>query len=392
MGTHVKVTVHRGMHQIGGCCTEIATRSTKILIDFGMSLSNDIEKELSIDGVTNGSRKCDGILITHYHGDHIGELKNVLPDVPIFMGKATKEILSAYKKHMGERFFNNMSFDNMYMIQDSVPFHIGDMKITPIQSDHSSFQPYMFLIEAGGKCILHTGDFRLHGQHRDRIMDRLQKLGNVDLLITEGTTLNRTGDNWTERKVKLVFSKLLDRYKYCFLLTSSGNIDRISEFAQCIKYGRYFLADDFQKQLLNIAISNDSNSKNVFKKIIVYGDNLKDRFEKSGFGMVVRANPKFEKILRYYISEHKKDSCLVYSMWTGYLETPTVREFVDIAGENQYIVHSSGHVVLQDLNEMLNMLNPNKIIFIHTECRPDDICVDLKERIVQMEDGKEMIL
>lgn len=30
------------------------------------------------------------------------------------------------------------------------------MKITPIRTDHSAFDSYMFLIEADGKRILHT--------------------------------------------------------------------------------------------------------------------------------------------------------------------------------------------------------------------------------------------
>lgn len=392
MATDVKVIVHRGTHQIGGCCTEIATKNTRILIDFGMSLPNGDNENLSIEGVTTGDINCDGILITHYHGDHIGELKNILSEVPVYMGEATKEIVAAYKKHMGKSFLSDMSLDDVRLIQDGVPFRIGDVMITPIQSDHSSFQPYMFLLEAGGKRIIHTGDFRLHGKHYERIMSRLRELGAVDLLITEGTTLTRTEDNWTEEKVKAVFSELLNKYKYCFLLTSSGNIDRISGFAQCIKWGKYFLMDDFQRQLLNIAMSNDSQCQNDFKKALVYGDNLKAKIEKQGFGMIVRANARFEKILRYYMDEHKDDSCLIYSMWTGYLEISAIEEFVDIAGENKHIVHSSGHVVLQDLNEMINMLNPERILFIHTESSSDTIHIDLKERIINLEDNEEMNL
>lgn len=392
MSTDVKVIVHRGTHQIGGCCTEVATENTRILIDFGMSLPNGNSENLSIEGVTNGDINCDGILITHYHGDHIGELNNVLSGVPIFMGKSTKEIVSAYKKHMGRSFLGDMSLEDVHIIQDGKPFYIGDIMITPIRSDHSAFQPYMFLLETAGKQILHTGDFRLHGQHFDRIMSRLRELGTVDLLITEGTTLTRTRDGWTEEKVKTNFSDILREYKYCFLLTSSGNIDRISEFAQCIQRGKYFLMDDFQRQLLDIAMSCDSQCQIDFKKALVYGENLKAKIEKQGFGMIVRANTEFKNILRYYMDEHKADSCLIYSMWKGYLDIPAIRDFVDIAGDNQRTVHSSGHVVLQDLNEMINMLNPERILFIHTESSTDTIQIDLKERIVNLKDNEELNL
>ena len=386
-----KIIVHRGTRQIGGCCTEITSNGTKILIDFGMPLPGDIEDELSIDGVTRGKTDCDGILITHYHGDHIGELKNIMAGVPVFMGNSTKKILEAYKEHMGEKFLN-IPLDNVRTIQDGVEFCIGDIKITPIQSDHSSFQPYMFLLETDGKRILHTGDFRLHGQRSEMITDRLRTLGNIDLLITEGTTLSREGENWTEERVGNVFSRLLDKYKYCFLLTSSGNIDRISEFARRVKRGKYFITDNFQNQLLEIAKDNDGESKQDFNKVTVYGNNLKDKFENRGFGMIVRANTRFKNILRYYMTKHKEDTCLIYSMWTGYMEMPEIKSFIDTAGDNLYIAHSSGHVVLQDLNDMINIISPKQILFIHTGSRAEDIRIDLKERIIKVKDGEEFVL
>ena len=44
-----------------------------------------------------------------------------------------------------------------------LPLKIGDMTLTPIRVNHSAFDSYMFLIEAEGKRVLHTGDFRTHG-------------------------------------------------------------------------------------------------------------------------------------------------------------------------------------------------------------------------------------
>ena len=32
------LTIHRGTHQIGGCCTEISAGGHRILIDFGANL------------------------------------------------------------------------------------------------------------------------------------------------------------------------------------------------------------------------------------------------------------------------------------------------------------------------------------------------------------------
>ena len=53
----------------------------------------------------------------------------------------------------------------------------------------------MFKIEAEGKTLLHTGDFRKHGYVGKGLFGTLQYfVGNVDILIIEGTMLGRKGE------------------------------------------------------------------------------------------------------------------------------------------------------------------------------------------------------
>ena len=65
------------------------------MLDFGNELSLD-EKytpiDLDIGGVTKGIPDCDGIVISHYHMDHLGQLTSVLPEVPLYMGELSKEV------------------------------------------------------------------------------------------------------------------------------------------------------------------------------------------------------------------------------------------------------------------------------------------------------------
>ena len=73
----MKITIHRGLNQIGGCITEIQSLSgTKILIDFGHNLpnGNDVAEDVyecpeNIDYLLKG---CSAVFYTHYHGDHLG--------------------------------------------------------------------------------------------------------------------------------------------------------------------------------------------------------------------------------------------------------------------------------------------------------------------------------
>lgn len=385
----MKIMIHRGSHQIGGCCTAIATEKTRILIDYGASLPGEDSGTLDVPGITDASLKCDAVLISHNHGDHTGELWNVPDTVPVYMGSVAREIAIAYRKHMGNHYLNGADIDSFHTFRD-IPFHIGDITITPILSDHSAYDAYMFLIEADGRKVLHTGDYRLHGPGRERILNRIEALRGVDLLITEGTTIGRPGhQGYDEKTVEDRIRSAILQYKYCFVLCSSGNIDRIVSVANAVPFGRYFLMDRFQKSLLDIVTAHDPNYKSVFHKALTLGHNLDAKAEKLGFCLLTRVNPEMESMLNHYVRNHPSETCLVYSMWAGYMENERIAEFCGLS-DHLVTAHSSGHIVLSDLNHMINTLDPEKIIFIHTECEKDEIGIDKADRIVRLND-KEVL-
>ncbi|MCL2675893.1 MAG: MBL fold metallo-hydrolase, partial [Firmicutes bacterium] len=157
----------RGTHQIGGSIVEIKTAQARIMIDIGAELpsANKSGLDFDIDGVTKGAANCDGVLVTHYHGDHVGMFEKVLPGISVYMGSAAKKILFAVhgtlKKKLGKG--SPELIQTFKEFEAGKPFYVKDVKITPYCIDHSAFDAYMFLIDADGKRILHTGDFRMHG-------------------------------------------------------------------------------------------------------------------------------------------------------------------------------------------------------------------------------------
>lgn len=93
------ITIHRGINQIGGCITEIASASgTKILIDLGHNLpegenrDNDpLDKAENIDTILDG---VSAVFYTHSHGDHVGFESYVASmGIPQYIGKLSKKLL-----------------------------------------------------------------------------------------------------------------------------------------------------------------------------------------------------------------------------------------------------------------------------------------------------------
>jgi Predicted hydrolase of the metallo-beta-lactamase superfamily len=375
----VRVVIHRGTKSIGGWCTEVAYKGTRIAIDFGSPLPEEKALELTIPGFTDGKSSFDAALFTHYHGDHIGETGRINSDIPIYMSGFAKDIIVAYKEH---NHHNYAEIDPEKIIELSVgeEIKIGTLTVQPILSDHSAAEALMYLIKADDFKILHTGDFRLHGRYKEKLLNSIKELGKIDLLITEGTTLSRKKDdmeNYTEEVVEGKIRDAIYENNYCFFLLSSTNFDRFQGIKNSINNyrsdkaynGKYFLIDGFQQKLFAIA-DQRLPERYHFGREVVYRSELYDKIKNKGFAMLLRAgNSAHEELLRKYLAECPDKTCLIYSMWSGYMEKGKLKELTDLAHEKNRlrIIHSSGHVTTQDLKEFIDMVAPEHVIVIHTE-------------------------
>lgn len=383
----VEITVHRGCHQIGGCATTIRYKSSQIAIDLGKPIMTKGEKDLAILGLTEGKKQYEAIFLTHYHEDHIGEADNVLPQIPIYIGACAKEIIFSYQRRMGLRSPYHFFQKQMRTIEAKTPLVVGDFKVTAIPSDHSSIDSFMYLVEVGGKKILHTGDFRLHGLRKQKLLETIRQIKNVDLLITEGTVLSRKPSNdWQEEQLGKEFKKVFSSYKYCFVLASSTNLDRIQILSENVPKEKYFIVSSFQHKLMKIA---EKHGFCQFSKAQKYRWLFSRKLKQRGFTMVIGTSARKRKLIEYYLEKYPKETCLVYSMWSGYKERDNIKKLCQMAGDNLYDIHASGHVTLQDLNSFIENVNPKKIIVIHTE-NEDKSSLCYHERILKVRDGERV--
>lgn len=102
----MKITIHRGLNQIGGCITEIQSLSgTKILVDFGHNLpdGNDVAEDMyeypeNVDELLKG---CSAVFYTHYHGDHLGFAAEVHKrGIAQYMGPLAIKMMLHLNEHM----------------------------------------------------------------------------------------------------------------------------------------------------------------------------------------------------------------------------------------------------------------------------------------------------
>lgn len=368
----VKIKMHRGANQIGGVCTEIYTNSTRLLFDMGAPLEGEGNQAwLDIDGVTTGTTNCDGIFLTHYHGDHIDEIVHVDIDIPVYMERSARKILELQQEH--KRIIGEVVWaDIVNEIEFCKPIQIKDFTITALESDHSAANSVMYLIEACDKRILLTGDYRLHGFYKEKVISTLKNLEHIDLMITEGTNISRASSyNKDEQWCEHEFSRILSENKYVFLLASSSNIDRIAAFSRCVPKGKYALADSYQTHVMHIADENRAEEYKSFK-IHPYREEKKELYKKGGFGMVIRAGKRHNPLVKEFFDMYPDKTCLIYSMWKGYETLPYVAELLEYSKEHIERVHVSGHITKEDLEQVLKLVAPEKLIIHHTSVNNED--------------------
>lgn len=372
----MEITIHRGQNQIGGNIIEISAGKTRILLDVGLELDKEETELPEIEGLFENP-EFDAVFISHYHGDHLGLAYYIDKRIPIYMGEAGYRIVKAADGYKGNEPFSPAGF-----LRDSKPVSIGGITLTPFLCDHSAFDSYMLLCEANGEKILYTGDFRSNGRKSfDALLKKLPE--KVDKLICEGTTLSR--ENFaavTEKELEERAVKLFRGTKGpVFVLQSSTNIDRIVTMYRAAKRsGRIFLEELYMAEVASAAgktIPNPSFS-DVYAfitngkrhdELSKYRRIGKEGIAKSDFVMCIRTS-----MLGYLKSLSEmtdfKGGLLIYSMWSGYRKQSETENFIkecEKMGLATVELHTSGHADSDTIRLLVERVNPDEIIPVHTE-------------------------
>jgi len=409
--------IHRGANEIGGSCVEVWTDSTRIVIDLGMPLVNpdntpfdarEAEKrsrdELIKDGILpdipslyqDGSNTA--LLISHAHQDHYGLMNHISPSCPVYLGFGTQLLIELTNTFADKKW----NINNSNHIKNGKIFKIGDIEITPYRMDHAAFDAYAFLVEANGKRLFYSGDFRLHGRKSNDFEWFCANVKRpVDYLLLEGSSIGRTDKPFpTEEELEDQFTEAFKQTKGINLVYVSGqNIDRLKTIYQaCRRSHKLFLVDFYVANVLKTLNKKADNSipfpsRETYPDIRVYYPTFltkrmielgkdaetvypfrvqklgKDELDKMANQLVMIVRPSVQFDLEHYLHKYD-DGCFIYSMWDGYKTKPgRTKDFLDfIAGKKMPIIdiHTSGHADLLGLKRLVEAVNPKHIVPIHT--------------------------
>jgi ribonuclease J len=386
----MRFRIHRGASEIGGNCIEVESGAGRVLLDLGMPLQGEPTSP-AVTGLTERDDSLLGVILSHPHLDHYGLLPQARADLPVWLGAGAQRLLEA-----AAPFAPGAALpQTIAAYRDRQRFEVGLFKVTPYLMDHSAFDAHALLIEADGRRLFYTGDFRGHGR-KVGVFERFiaEPPTDVDVLLMEGTTVTRTDADGSEQEVEAKALQLMDEHAGLVLLNfSAQNIDRFVTFLRAaMRAGRTFVIDAYMACLLQALQMKGLPDVAAHPNLRVYLPRSQkrmivrdQRFEliepfrgRRIFGEEIAASPgRFAMMFRSSMitdlaAVDLAGAALIYSLWPGYLERDRIdlRAWAAERGVGFHIVHCSGHAYPKDLQRMARALNPKRLVPIHTE-RPE---------------------
>lgn len=414
----IALTVHRGTQQIGGSCIEIEHRPSgeRLILDAGRPLDAP-EGATGLLPATLDRERSATVLISHPHQDHWGLIEELPPSWPVWTGAKSAALIGITGDYTRRKLGGALqTWDSR-----SGPFALGVFTVTPFLTDHSAFDAYMLLIEAGevegSRRILYSGDFRRHGRKSvlvDRMMEKPPE--NIDALIMEGTNLRSDKPVMSEAALEQDFVDLFRRTKgRVFVAWSGQNIDRtVTIYRAARKTGRNLVIDLYVADVLERVAEGTGLPRPGFLKLkVVITSRLASLLRKQGRGdfveKMVRAGAVSAgriggrcvvMLRRSLIHDFTRkgvtptpDDAFVFSMWRGYLDHPDHAEAHDWcanAGAEIVQIHTSGHAAPTDLAAFAKAIDPSWLVPVHG-VKWDDPGLDLPP-IKRLADGEKWVI
>jgi ribonuclease J len=389
----MRVRIHRGAAQVGGTCVELESAGQRILLDLGMPL-DAAEGEVplpDVPGIQGGDPSLLGVVISHLHGDHCGLVPYAAPGLPLAMGTVAARILREAEFFTGRSPLSQPT----WALRDREPFEMGPFRITPYQVEHSAFDAFALLVEAGGRRLFYTGDFRAHGNDRapfERLLRDPPR--DVHALMMEGTQIGdgREGEGPGEDALRGALARRFREHPGLVLASwSSQNLDRLRTMYDAAREaGRTLVVDLYtatlakaarppgvpvlgaeglevfcrKRERIQIKDAEEFGRTRAVRPWRIFPEDIAPRARE----LVVMFRPSMLQELERVGA--LRGAVAVWSMWKGYLEGASERRMHETfvrSGVQLEVHHISGHAYVPDLRRLVDAVQPERVIPIHTE-------------------------
>ncbi|MBP0447325.1 hypothetical protein J8J14_21380 [Roseomonas sp. SSH11] len=394
-----RACVHRGTRQIGGTCVELSCGGARLLLDLGMPLDADPAGDPAdflpaVPGLREAAPDLLGLVLTHGHADHWGLAPHAAAPLPTAMGAATRRMLHAAAPFV-PRPVPFSAEAELPELSDRRPVRIGPFTVTPYLVDHSAYDAYALLVEAGGRRLFYSGDLRGHGR-KGALFERLLRdpPRGVHAMLMEGSSLGRLDPEArfpTEEQVELLLAERMRAPGLVAVCASAQNVDRmVSLYRACRRTGRVLVLDLYAAEVL-AATGNPRVPRAGWDDVAIYVPEYQRRHvaRRALFDLVDAYRP--HRIFPEHLARLAPRAVMlfrpamlpdvdalgaawggaraIWSQWDGYLRDGAggrLAAELERRGVPLEVVHTSGHASIADLRRLARAVAPGALVPVHS--------------------------
>ena len=411
-----KLTFFGGVEEIGGNKILLEDRDTRVLLDFGMSfadrrrfysdpwLSPRDEKGLlefgilpRLEGAYRFEEKeatIDAVMLSHSHADHAAYIAFINRKIPVYCGETTRITLEGLAETRSRSFETDISGLNFRTFRTGVKIRIKDIEVEPYHVDHSTPGAYGYVIHTSNGAIVYTGDLRTHGSRPDLTRDFVEASAKAHpiLMASEGTNIIGA-DVSSEDEVRSKASKVVaGTEKLALTDFSYADIDRLKTFHDVAKRNDRALAISLKQAHLLCKLRSDrkleipdvASDRHIvihrkrkkkyynWEEKLLHFENVREASEIrkhqdrlllvcsfSDMGELVEIKPESGSNFILSSSEPFNEE--------REIEFDKFKNWLDHFGLPMYHIHSSGHVMPNELRRMISHIRPKTVLPLHTE-------------------------
>ena len=377
-----------GVGEFGRNVLWLRSGGSSILVDVGVSFPD--ESFPGIDRIAPDlsmlrREKIDGVFLTHGHEDHIGALSFLREwcDAPVYGFPFT---LAMARRRLEEA---QAPLERLVEAKGREPIRAGAFVVTFFRVSHSVPDSAAILVEADGRRLIHSGDFKLDddppdGETTDREGIAAAVGAGVDLAMVDSTNAERPGHSQSERLagegLRAAFSGAPGRI---ILTTFSSHVARVAQAAEAaLAMGRRIAILGRSMRAVAEIAERSGRLRLPAGSRIASADlraTLPDRLLCLTSGS--QGEP-FSALYRLALGEHadlelsEGDRVLLSSRTipghersVNRMSDHLVRRGARIVRDTEPPIHVSGHAHRDEIAEWLRMVRPRAVMPVHGDRR-----------------------
>jgi len=411
----LKLKFYGGVNEIGGNKILLEDQDTRVFLDFGMSFSGRrrfyLEPYLSprdergllefgilpdLEGIyrfDDSPPSIDGVILSHSHSDHASCISFLNRRIPVYCGETTATILRSLSETRTKTFETDIEDLRIKTFRTGDRIKIGGLEVVPVHVDHSVPAAYGFVIYTSEGAIAYTGDLRIHGVKFQMTYDLIDeaKQAKPVALVCEGTNISGA-DVSSEDEVKAKVNKVVKGTDKLVLADFSyADVDRFRTFYEVARENGRRLAISMRQAYIFDKLRHDADLDlpEIDDESLLIFQRSKKRYSKWEEKIQSHLNVKDSKDIK----DMQEEVIMVCSLFDlkelieirpgsgsnfihsasepvneeGEVEFTKLLNWLDHFGLPMYQIHCSGHIMPNELKEIISKIQPRKIHPIHTD-------------------------